>query len=320
MTVEAGTVPTAPAVTVEAGTIPTAPAVTVEAGTIPRPPADRARVGSKRPWVALVVLGLGFAFLYWQPFTTLLRDWWSDPEAGHGLLLGPLALILAWRRGIGEDARPGPVLGLVVLVGAVLLRHLSGLAVELFTLRFSMLAAACGLIIYFYGMGQLVRWWLPLLLLLLSIPLPTVVVGSLALPLQFEASRLGAALLSWRHVPVRLSGNVILLPGRSLFVTEACSGLRSLTALLALGVLIAGIWLRSPWLRVLLILAALPVAVLLNGIRVFLTGFLVFFIDPKLGEGFLHATEGLAIFIAAFAILGGVAWLLTGLESMWVKR
>ncbi len=296
--------------------------MTVEAGTIPRPPAvvDLARVGPKRPWVALVVLGLGFALLFWHPFATLLRDWWTDPEAGHGLLLGPLALILAWRRGIRQGARPAPALGLAVLLGAVLLRHLAGLAVELFTLRFSMLAAACGLIIYFYGMRQLVHWWLPLLLLLLSIPLPAVLVGSLALPLQFEASRLGAGLLAWRHVPVHLAGNVIQLPGRSLFVTEACSGLRSLTALLALGVLIAGIWLRSPWLRGLLVLAALPVAVLLNGIRVFLTGFLVFFIDPKLGEGFLHATEGLAIFIVAFVILGGIAWLLTGIESIWVKR
>ncbi len=294
----------------------------VDAVAVPDAPArvvDEPAPGHR--WVELAVLALAFGVLFWAPFTSLLRDWWSDPEAGHGLLLGPLALILAWRRGIRAGARPAPVLGLAVLVGAVLLRHLSGLAVELFTMRVSMLAAACALIVYFYGVRQVVHWWLPLLLLLLSIPLPAVVVASLALPLQLQASRLGASLLAWRHVPVHLAGNVILLPGRSLFVTEACSGLRSLTALLALGVLIAGIWLRSPWLRGLLVLAALPVAVFLNGIRVFLTGFLVFFVDPKLGEGFLHATEGLAIFIAAFAILGSIAWLLTELESIrWGKR
>lgn len=296
--------------------------------TVEAAPAPEAAVGvtsaheapTTWPWAALLVLGIGFGVLYWQPFATLLRDWWQDPEAGHGLLLGPLALILAWRRGIRADARPARALGLVALLGAVLLRHVSGLAVELFTMRLSLLAAVIGLIVYFYGVRQAVHWWLPLLLLLLSIPLPAVVVGSLALPLQFQASRLGAALMTWRHVPVHLAGNIIQLPGRTLFVTEACSGLRSLTALLALGVLIAGIWLRSPWLRGLLILAALPVAVLLNGIRVFLTGFLVFFVSPQLGEGFMHLTEGLGIFIAAFALLGGIAWLLTRLESLWVKR
>jgi exosortase len=297
--------------------------MTVEAAPVPEPAVRVERThGSPATWAwaALLMLGIGFGVLFWQPFATLLRDWWQDPEAGHGLLLGPLALILAWRRGIRADGRPARVLGLVALFGAVLLRHVSGLAVELFTMRLSLLAAVIGLIVYFYGVRQVVHWWLPLLLLLLSIPLPVVVVGSLALPLQFQASRLGAALMTWRHVPVHLAGNIIQLPGRTLFVTEACSGLRSLTALLALGVLIAGIWLRSPWLRGLLILAALPVAVLLNGIRVFLTGFLVFFVSPQLGEGFMHLTEGLAIFIAAFALLGGIAWLLTRLESLWVKR
>ncbi|MGH3114222.1 MAG: exosortase/archaeosortase family protein, partial [Gaiellaceae bacterium] len=87
-----------------------------------------------------------------------------------------------------------------------------------------------------WGFGQLRRWWLPAALLALSIPIPALVTNALALPLQFKASSMGAALLDWRHVPVRLAGNVIQLPGRQLFVTEACSGLRSLTALLALGV------------------------------------------------------------------------------------
>jgi hypothetical protein len=51
------------------------------------------------------------------------------------------------------------------------------------------------------------------------------------------------------------------------------------------------------------------VAIMLNGVRVFLTGFLVYFVDPKLGEGFMHLTEGWLIFLVAFMILGGFAWL-----------
>ena len=273
----------------------------------------------RRPWLPLAVGAIAFAIAFARPAWTLGRDWMTDPEAGHGLLLAPLALYLAWRSGVPERGRGRPVAGLVVLAGSLLLRCLSGLAAELFTMRVSMLGALVGLVIYAYGWGQLKRWWLPAALLLLSIPLPALVTASLALPLQLQASKIGAALLSWRRVPVMLAGNVINLPGRSLFVTEACSGLRSLTALIALGVLIGGLWLRTPWMRALLVLAALPVAVLLNGIRVFLTGYLVFFVDPEMGDGFMHLTEGWIIFLVAFAILGGVGWVLAGTERI-LKR
>jgi len=262
----------------------------------------------------VAVAALAFLTLFAQPFVTLAHDWWTDPDAGHGLLLFPLAVWLAWRAGRVKDAEPRPALGLVLLAGAVLLRYVGGLAAELFTMRVAMLVAFCGLVIYYRGPAQIRRWWLPVTLVALSIPLPAVVLGSLALPLQFKASQLGAALLGARHVPVQLTGNVIHLPGRTLFVTEACSGLRSLTALISLGLLTGGLWLSTLWGRAVLLVAAVPVAMLLNGIRIFLTGFLVYYVDPALGDGFMHYSEGWAIFVVAFGILGGLAWLLHALE------
>jgi exosortase len=262
-----------------------------------------------------VVTAALFLVLFWQPLTTLVRDWWHDPDASHGLLLGPLALYLAWSRGRAPDAQAQPRLGLLLLLGAVALRYLSGLAAELFTMRSSLLLAAIALVVTYAGMRQLRHWWLPLGLLALSIPIPAVILNTIALPLQLKASQFGAALLEARDVPVRLAGNVIQLPGRSLFVTEACSGLRSLTALAALGLLIGGLWLRTPAARVLLLMSAIPVAMLLNGLRVFLTGFLVHFVDPAWAEGFLHVSEGWALFVVAFAILGATAWLFAKFEA-----
>ena len=270
--------------------------------------------------VAYVVTAAAFVLLFWEPMRTLARDWWNDPEAGHGLLLAPLAVYLAYRRGLVAERRPGVWLGIALLVVAVALRYVSGLAAELFTMRASMFLALGALVVYAAGIRQLFHWWLPVALLLLSIPLPSVVLSSLALPLQLEASQMGAALLESRHVPVQLAGNVIHLPGRTLFVTEACSGLRSLTALISLGVLIGGLWLRAPLLRVLLVALTIPVAMFLNGIRIFLTGFLVYFVDPALGEGFMHYTEGWVIFAVAFAILGAFAWLFTHAENVFRRR
>ena len=270
------------------------------------------------PWrqaAPAVGAAVAFGILFAQPIQTLVRDWWNSPDAGHGLLLTPIAIWLMWKSGRHPHARPQAALGLVVLVAAVALRYLSGLAAELFTMRLSLLGAALGAIVFVAGWRQLARWWLPIMLLALSVPVPDVLIGTLALPLQLAASQFGAMLLDWRHVPVNLAGNVIHLPGQSLFVTEACSGLRSLTALLALALLIGGLWLRSPWTRAAIALAAIPVAMLLNGVRIFLTGFLVHFVDPGLGEGVMHYTEGWFMFVFAFVALAGLAWLLVRLEG-----
>ncbi len=270
--------------------------------------------------IPVVGAGVAFLLLFGDPLRLLAIDWWNDPEAGHGLLLAPVAIWLAWRAGLVADARPARVAGILCLIGAVLLRYAAGLAAEVFTTRMSALGALVGLILFWFGWRQLRHWMLPILLLGLSIPLPSLLTTTIALPLQFRASAMGAALLEWRHVPVQLTGNVILLPGHRLFVTEACSGLRSLTALLSLGVLISGLWLNLPVTRVALVLLAIPVAILINAVRVFLTGFLVFFVSKEMGEGFMHVTEGWLMFVIAFAILGGLAWTLLALEAWWRRR
>lgn len=262
-----------------------------------------------------VITTLGFAMLFAQPITALVHDWWTLPEAGHGLLLAPVAIWLAWKSRIREGATPSPVLGIAMLVFAVLIRYMSGLAAELFTMRASIVLALGGITVYHYGFRQLLHWWLPFLLACLSIPLPELVTQALALPLQFKASQMGAALLKMRDVPVRLTGNVIRIPGNELFVTEACSGLRSLTALLSLAVLLGGVVLRSPVTRVIFVLLAIPIAVVINGVRVFLTGFLVYFVDPALGKGFMHITEGWLLFLVSLSCMGVLAWLASVTES-----
>ncbi len=263
---------------------------------------------SARQLLPATLTAIGFALLFAQPFALLVRDWWTLPEAGHGLLLAPVAIWLAWKAGIRRDAVGNPWLGVVVLVLAIVFRYMAGLAAELFTMRGSMVMALGALTIYHYGFRQLLHWWLPFLLGSLAIPLPELITQALALPLQFKASQMGAALLAMRDIPVRLTGNVIRIPGNELFVTEACSGLRSLTALLALAVLLGGLVLRSPVTRVFLVVLAIPIAVVINGVRVFLTGFLVYFVDPALGKGFMHITEGWLLFLVSLVCMGAVAW------------
>jgi len=266
-------------------------------------------------WIAPVLTAVLFAVLYTQTVLDLAIDWWTLPEAGHGLLLVPVAIWLAWRSGIRKDAQPNFRLGLAFLLFAIFVRCAAGLAADVFTTRASMVMVLVALTTYHYGFRQVLHWWLPFTLAALSVPLPELITQAIALPLQFRASRMGAALLEMRGVPVRLSGNIIRLPGHELFVTEACSGLRSLTALISVGVLMSAVVLDRMATRAFLLLVAIPIAVVVNGIRVFLTGFLVFFVSPSLGQGFMHITEGWLLFLVSLGALAVCAVI-----GHWVEK
>ncbi len=244
-----------------------------------------------------------FGWVYGEPVASLVQTWWENPDAGHGLLLGPVALWLAWNSGRADGAKPQPWLGGILLFIAVGIRSGAGLAAGLTLARFSLLLSVVALVVFFAGLRQVRHWWLPLSVITLAMPIPEFLLGEIALPLQMKASELGAGLLRLRGVPVMLAGNVIRLPGHELFVTEACSGLRSLTALVSMAVLLGGLSLTTVTWRVVLVGFALVVAVLVNGFRVFLTGFLVMFVDPKLAEGFMHLTEGFLLFLVSMTLL-----------------
>lgn len=276
-----------------------------------------ARTQPPTAWLPAAVAAAAFIALFASPAAGVAHQWWTDPDMGHGLLLFPVSIWLAWRGGILKDAEPNVRDGTLLLIGAVLIRALGSLAAEFFTQRFSILLALAALTVFSFGWKQLRHWWLPFTLLLLAIPLPDVIINRLAIPLQFRASRMGTALLEWRHVPVVSNGNVIVIPEGRLFVAEACSGLRSLTALLALGVMIGGLYLRTVTGRVLLIVLAIPVAVLVNAFRVFLTAFLMHFVDPAMGRGFMHASEGWALFLVSMVILAGLTAVLRYGEGLW---
>lgn len=274
--------------------------------------ARPAREWVMRPWgterllPALVTIA-AFVALFSDPIRGLVQQWWDDPDAGHGLLLFPVSLWLAWQAGLRRDAAANVGLGTAILVTAVLIRALGGLAAELFTQRFAIWLVLVGLTVYLFGVRQLRHWWLPFTILLLAIPLPATITNSLAVPLQFRASAMGTDLIAWRGIPVQANGNVIVIPGQRLFVAEACSGLRSLTALVSLGVLIGGMYLKTLPGRLVLLALAIPVAIVVNAFRIFLTAFLMHFVSPDLGKGFMHTTEGWALFVVALLILAAIA-------------
>lgn len=264
--------------------------------------------------------GVLFLLCFAKVIADLVQAWLNIPDAAHGILIAPVAIWLAWRTGVLPERRPARWAGSLLVVFAVLASVLGRVAGIETVPRAALLVGLAGLTLWYGGWRQLLAWWLPGLLLALTIPLPESLIAALTLPLQAVAAKMGAALLASRHIPVLLSGSVIRLPGHTLFVSEACSGLRSLTALLSMAILVGALFLRYPLSRILMVGMAVGLAIVVNGIRIFMTGFLVFFVDPKLGEGFMHITEGYLLFLFSLAILALLTWGFANVESRVQNR
>jgi exosortase len=190
------------------------------------------------------------------------------------------------------------------------------LGAELSLSRSSFVFLVGGLIIYFLGWRRFRAILFPWAFLFFMIPIPVIIFNQVAFPLQFLAARLATSLLELFGVPVLREGNIIQLPTTSLEVAQACSGIRSLMSLGALAV-IYGYFLETRWLlRVLLVLAAIPIAVAANGLRVMGTGLLGYYWDPDKAEGFFHTFSGWIIFIVSlvmlFAFHAGLRWIASG--------
>jgi exosortase/archaeosortase family protein len=220
------------------------------------------------------------------------------------------------------------------LVALALLGVWAGTAgAELFIQRISFVLLLVGIAVYFWGPGIVRLLVVPLILLLLAIPIPTIIFNKIAFPLQLFASQCAVWTIRLFDIPVFRQGNVIeLLPRNALQptrleVVEACSGIRSLMTLLTLAVVFAyftrpnggdqgrpGRFSRlrdfGVWRAVLVVAAAVPIAILTNALRVGGTGILAHYYGIEVAEGFFHTFSGWIIYILAFLLLFSVGWLL----------
>lgn len=262
----------------------------------------------RRQWprflLGTAVIGLAYA----RVLGSLACNWYTDENASHGFYVPLIAGYLIWKQK-SELART-PVApansGLAVALLAAAMLLAGSLASELYTMRASLLLALAGCILFWLGKEALGRLRIPLLYLIFMIPLPAIVINAIALPLKLFVSQMSVAILHLLGVPVLREGNVINLPNLSLEVVEACSGLRSLESLLALSTAYAIVFLRSPASRVVLIVAAVPIAVGTNILRVVGTGLLARQYGAAAAQGFFHEFAGLILFSFALLLLAGL--------------
>ena len=266
-------------------------------------------VGRLRRISILLLLAIGFDRVYHATLAGLVTEWMSSPESSYGLILAGTAIVVAFQRrsqfAAASTAEGRGLAGLSLAASGAFLFIVGQLGADLFLTRVSFVLLASGALWSLVGGRAMRIMAAPLAFLLIAIPLPTLVVNEITLPLQLAASQVAETTLAMASVPVFRDGNLLVLPSATLQVAEACSGLRSAVSLGAVGALLA--WATEPTAvrRVLLVAATLPIAVVTNGLRVAATGAFTETVGTPPGSE-LHGFMGWVTFLISIAVLTGL--------------
>jgi exosortase len=270
----------------------------------PTPSTASHPIGGIPLW-QLALLGILSLWLYWPTILHLVGQWWHDPNFSHGFFVPLFSGFVLWQeRDRLARLTPKPSwFGLAILLAAICLLIVGQLGAELFLARFSLLVLLAGVVILFQGWKLFRAVFFPWAFLLLMIPIPAIVFNQITFPLQLLASRVAARTLPLLGVPILREGNVINLPSMALEVAEACSGIRSLMSLVTLAIIYGYLTEKRIWVRWLLAIASVPIAVVANSVRIIGTGLLVQYWDAEKAEGYFHASWGWIIFVISLLLL-----------------
>ena len=256
--------------------------------------------------ITLGLLSLCFLLVYYQVILQLAYSWDNNPNYSHGYFIPFISAFMVWyKRGeiFGQEIRPRPVLGTLLILAGLMQLMVAWVGSEYFLQASSMSPVLIGLTLVFWGTAVTRKMLVPILFLIFMIPLPAILWNQLAFPLALMASKIGASAVDMMGLPILREGNILYLPNVTLQVEEACSGLRSLTTLFALSALIA---YMSPLKRVsklIIFLAAVPIALVGNIVRLIAPAVLAKYFGSVVAEGFIHEFSGWLLFVFGLVFL-----------------
>jgi len=262
-------------------------------------------------WVKAVVIAF-LGFLLYRTALGYLWSRWQGEDFSYGYFILPITLYLVWeKRGI---LRRIPSVRswyfLFPLTAGAILYFIGELGGEYTALFLSLWFVAISICWSYLGWNKLKTIVFPLVFLLVMFPPPSLIYNNISLWLQLISSRLGVGMLLWVGIPAYREGNIIDLGFTQLQVVEACSGLRYLFPLVAMGALLAYRYRAGILKGTILIASAIPVTVITNSLRIASVGILYPIWGAKVAQGFFHDFSGWLIFMASLAILLGELWVL----------
>jgi exosortase len=222
----------------------------------------------------------------------------------HGLLIPFVVAYFAYQELDARRHLPvgSSAWGFALLVPALLLQALdAGLHTELLS-ALSLVIAIPGLSLLFLGLERTRAIAFPLAFLLFALPIPLALTERLHLVLRHIVANSTAALVPLIGIPVFQEGTTLHLAPGPLQVADACSGFSTLYAAVAVAFLTA-YSTRSTTRRVLVLLAAAPLAIASNVLRVGLLVVLVAWSGPEVLESWVHPASGMMTFALALPVI-----------------
>lgn len=255
-------------------------------------------------WLTVAVLG---ASVFFAEGLDALLVAWQLPEYSHGPLIPVLSGLLFLRQLKEVPVDTGPKtnrwVGVLVILTAIALGGLGRLAGINDIVAYATILWVGGILLVSFGWATGKHFWPPVLHLVYMLPLPGVLYYKMSAWLQLISSELGVWFLKLLSVPVFLDGNIIDLGELKLHVAEACSGLRYLFPILSFSYIFAVLYKGPMWHKAVLLLAAAPITVLMNSVRIAVAGLLADRFGTEWLEGFTHFFEGWVIFISCILLL-----------------
>ena len=278
--------------------------------TAPRPPRQglMARIPEswRMPLLRLALAWVALIAVFFPDWRDMAAQWWDSSTYNHVLLI---PVILVWLVLLRREqlVRIAPVAwwwGLLPFAGALvlwLLGTFSGLN----------LARQAGAVVMLQGaflalMGPRVAWGLlfPLAYMLFLIPF-----GDELVPmLQMITAKITIALTHWSGIPAHIDGVFIDTPVGLFEVAEACSGVKFLIAMIALGTLVAHVCFRGWRRRAAFMAVCVLLPILANGVRAWGTIYIAQFRGVEFAAGFDHIFYGWVFFALVMAVVLGLAW------------
>ncbi len=264
-------------------------------------------------YVQLCLLSGLFFFLYYPVIVGMVKDWAIDANYSHGYLIPIISGYMVWiaRNDLKQVETAPSNMGLAVLVFGLCQLLVARIGSEYFLQRTSMILVLFGLSLFLMGKKFTRKVSFPVAYLFFMIPFPAIIWDKIAFPMKLFASYLAVKVIGLLGIPIFREGNILHLANTTLEVADACSGLRSLTSLLALGAAMAFFTGHSRPRKWFLFLSAVPIAIVTNITRLALTAGLASKYGEKVAQGFLHEFSGWLIFLLGLAMLFGINALLS---------
>lgn len=268
------------------------------------PKKSRYRSGNLYFNAGLIVTA--FIFCYAGVIWTMAGQWWSNDMYSYGFLIPGISLYLVWmqkQKLVQLSPHPDYIGGFSFFLAGMAMLLFGKLEGVTTIQELSLIITLVGVLFLLLGRHYLRVLCLPVSYLLLMLPVWDLFTERLHLPFQLFSADLGVKLLHLVGIPAFQQDKIIQLPNITLEVAKACSGVNYLIAVIVIGIPAAYFFLKDPVKRVLLVIFSMAVAVVSNGFRVALIGFLSYHGIGGNIHGPFHILQGLFVSVVGYGAI-----------------